>query len=46
MEAAEEDRLTAREDSGEPREVTDLAAFGQKQSSQRGPAPESGFAAE
>ena len=46
MEAAEADRLTAREDSGEPREVTDLAASGLPASSQRGPAAEPGFASE
>ena len=45
-ESADTGRLTAREDLGEPREVTDLAARGPLRSSQRGPAAGPGFGEE
>jgi hypothetical protein len=40
---ADTERLTAREDSGEPSEVADLAARGPQRSSQRGPATAAGI---
>ena len=42
--AADPDRLTAREDSGEPRELTELAAAARTRPRSACPAPEPGFA--